>query len=94
MTMENRLRLIAAPILAVVAVAVALMVAAPSANASLTRQVYAQLFFGAPSVTVPQCNAAGTALLAQGRFDFFHCVVFTAGGPDQSEELQGFLITG
>ena len=92
--MGNRLRLFAAPLLTIVAVATSLMIAAPSANAALTRQNYAQLFFGPPSVTVPQCNATGTSLQAAGRFDFFHCVTFTASGPDQSEELQGFLILG
>ena len=92
--MGNRLRLIAAPILAVVAVAVALLAAAPSANAAASRQTYAQVFFGAPSVTVPECQATGAALLAQGRFDFFRCVVFSGSAPDQAEELEGFLITG
>jgi hypothetical protein len=91
--MGNRLRLWAAPILAVVAVAVGLMVAAPSAGAAASRQVYAQVFFGAPSVTVPQCNSTGTTLRNAGRFDFYRCVAFT-GSPDPAEELEGFLILG
>jgi hypothetical protein len=91
--MGNRLRLLAAPVLTAAVVAT-VMIAAPNANAAGSRQTYAQLFFGSPSVTVPQCNATGTSLQAAGRFDFFRCVTFTATGPDQSEELEGFLILG
>jgi hypothetical protein len=86
----NRLRLLATPVLALVAVTVGLTVTAPSASAAPSRQVFAELFDGAPSVTVPECNAAGAADVAAGRFDFYHCVTFDA----QSEELEGFLITG
>jgi hypothetical protein len=73
------------------AVAFGLMVvAAPTANAVPYRQVYGKLFFGPPSVTVPECESAGQTLQAQGRFDFYRCVTFDAN----SEELEGFLITG
>jgi hypothetical protein len=88
--MRNRLRLLAAPVLAFAVVTVGLTVTAPSASATPTREVFAELFDGAPSATVPECNAAGTADVAAGRFDFYHCVTFDA----QSEELEGFIITG
>jgi hypothetical protein len=91
MAMRNRLRLSVAPVLAVVAVAVGLLtVAAPAANAAPIRQVYGHQYFGAPSVTVPQCNADGQAFVNAGRFDFYRCVAIDS----QTEELEGFLITG
>jgi hypothetical protein len=90
MAMRNRIRLSAAPVLAVVAVTVGLLtVAAPAANAVPVRQVYGHQYFGSPSVTVPQCNADGQAFVAAGRFDFYRCVAINA----QTEELEGFLIT-
>jgi hypothetical protein len=93
MTMRSRLRMFAAPVLAVVAVTMGLAaVAAPTASAAITRQTYAQVFYGAPSVTVPQCQATGQSLQAAGRFDFFHCVPFP--GSDPAEELEGFIILG
>jgi hypothetical protein len=92
--MGQRLRPFAMPLLAAVAAVAALTaVTAPAASAASYRQVYAQLFYGDPSVTVPQCTAAGTADVAAGRFDFYRCVTFTAGA-DPSEELEGFLILG
>jgi hypothetical protein len=89
--MRNRLRLLAAPVLAVVAVTVGLLtVAAPAASAVPVRQVYGHFYSGPPSVTVPQCNSAGQAFVAAGRFDFYRCVAIDS----QTEELEGFLITG
>jgi hypothetical protein len=94
MAMRNRLRLLAAPVLALAVVTMGLTVAAPNASAAGSRQVYEQVFSGPPSVTVPQCKAAGQALVAAGRFDFYRCVTLIASGPNQSEELEGFLIIG
>lgn len=92
--MRHRSRLLVAPVLALAAVTLGLTVAAPTASAAVSRQNYAQVFYGAPSVTVPQCESTGAALLAAGRFDFYRCVTFIASGPDQSEELEGFIILG
>lgn len=83
-----RLRLLVAPVLAVVALGL-LTVAAPAANAVPIRQVYAHLYTGAPAVTVPQCDSDGQALVNAGRFDFYRCVAINS----QTEELEGFLIT-
>lgn len=92
--MRSRSRMFAAPVLAVVAVTMGLaVVAAPTASAVVSRQTYAQVFYGAPSVTIPQCDATGQALQAAGRFDFYHCVPFP-GSADPAEELEGFIILG
>ena len=75
--------------------AATLAIAAPAAHAIVARQVYGQFFYGPPSVTVPECDATGTTLRDQGRFDFYQCVTLppSEGGPN-IEELEGFLITG
>jgi hypothetical protein len=51
---------------------------------------YGHIYTGPPSVTVPECNSAGQALVNAGRFDFYRCVAIDR----QTEELEGFLITG
>jgi hypothetical protein len=86
--MVMRLRLLVAPVLAVAALGL-LTVAAPAANATPIRQVYAHVYTGPPSVTVPECNSAGQAFVNAGRFDFYRCVAIDS----QDEELEGFLIT-
>lgn len=78
--------------LAVLAIATGLSLAASTASAASVRQTFGELFFGAPSVTVPECESTGTALLNAGRFDFFRCVTADTGST-QAEELEGFVIT-
>jgi hypothetical protein len=87
--MIMRLRLLVAPIFTVVSLGL-LAVAAPAADAAPIRQVYAHVYTGPPSVTVPECNSAGQAFVNAGRFDFYRCVAIDS----QDEELEGFLITG
>jgi hypothetical protein len=86
--MIMRLRLLVAPVFTVVSLGL-LAVAAPAANAAPIRQVYAHVYTGPPSVTVPECNSAGQAFVNAGRFDFYRCVAIDS----QDEELEGFLIT-
>lgn len=78
--------------LAVLAVAAGLSLAGTAAYASSVRQTFGELFLGSPSVTVPECESTGTALLDAGRFDFFRCVTADVGST-QAEELEGFVIT-
>lgn len=68
-----------------------LAVAAPAAHAAPYRQNFGEYFYGTFSVTDPECNAAGVALVNEGRSDFYRCLVVT---PDQIEELAGYIITG
>lgn len=78
--------------LAVLAIAAGLSLAGTAAYAASVRQTFGELFFGPPSVTVPECESAGTTLLNAGRFDFFRCVTADIGST-QAEELEGFIIT-
>jgi hypothetical protein len=68
-----------------------LVVVAPAASAVPYRQNFGEDFYGAFSVTDPECNAAGVALVNRGRSDFYRCIEVT---PDQVEELAGYVITG
>ncbi|HEX5402377.1 MAG TPA: hypothetical protein VFX16_08760 [Pseudonocardiaceae bacterium] len=92
--MRNRIRMSAAPVLTAGVAAVGLTLAAPAAHASITRQVFGEFCYGSPSVTVPECNAAGIADVHAGRFDFYRCVAQPRIDGMQIEELEGFLITG
>jgi hypothetical protein len=89
--MRHRMLLLAG--LASLATVLGMTLAAPAANAAGSRQTFGELFYGSPSVTVPECESAGTADENAGRFDFYRCVPDNIGST-QAEELEGFVITG
>lgn len=92
--MRTPIRMFVAPAFTGLALAAGLAIAAPAAHAVPTRQVFGEFFYGAPSVTDPECNAAGTADVNAGKFDFYHCVEQAPIDGMQVEELEGFIITG
>ncbi|HEY3605881.1 MAG TPA: hypothetical protein VGL06_00180 [Pseudonocardiaceae bacterium] len=68
-------------------------VAAQTAPASV-RLVYTQLFFGPPSITIPECRSAGQADVRAGDFPSYICVASPYFVPNPYEELEGFDVIG